>query len=173
MPAEIRNEVWKLVLGGKVYRSNLKGTFLSLPTEPKNAMALLRTCRQIYSEAAIMPLALTIFSVGSVREAMRSFNKLKLSQRKQITTLQFTIFWPTRVPDLMALCFAINRSGLLDSLLALRELRILVYSVQDPVVTREIVEETVYEHLKPSIQDMPFAVKVDHTHQGLSAHLNL
>lgn len=119
-----------------------------------------------------MPLALTIFSVGSVQEAERSFKRFKPNQRKQITTLQFTVYWPHMVMELVELCFAVHHSVLFDSLLALRELRILVFSVQDPVVTREKVEETVYEHLKPSIQDMSFAVKVDHTHQRWCDYVN-
>jgi len=166
MPAEIRNAIWKLVLGGKEYRSDWKARFYPSPTEPKDVTALLRTCRQIYSEAAIMPLALTIFSVRCVREAERSLKKFKPNQRKQITTLQFPVSWPHMDMYLGELCSAVHRSALLRSLSALQELRILVLSVQDPVVTREKVEEAVYEHSKPSIQDMPFAVKVDHTHQG-------
>jgi len=113
-----------------------------------------------------MPLALTIFSVDDVREAEKSIKKLKPNQRKQITTLQFTISWPHVDIQLGTLCFAVRHLALFHSLSALRELRILVLSVQDPVVTREKVEEAVYEHLKPIIQGMPFAVKVDHTHQG-------
>jgi len=172
MPAEIRNAIWKLVLGGKVYRSHWKGRFYPSPTEPKDATALLRTCRQIYSEAAIMPLALTIFSVDNVRAAERSIKKFKPNQRKQITTLQFTVPWPHMDMYLGELCFAVHRSALFRSLSALQELRILVLSVQDPAVTREKVEEAVHEHLRPSIQDVPFAVKVDHTHQGWGDYVN-
>ena len=166
MPAEIRNQIWKLALGGKLYRSNYQGIFRPSPTEPKNATALLRTCRQIYSETATMPLALTIFSIGSCRELGRSLKKFKPNQRKQITTVQFTVSWPHMDMHLEELCFAVHTFALFRSLSALQELRILVLSVQDPVVTREKVEEAVYEHSKPSIQDMPLAVKVDHTHQG-------
>ena len=120
-----------------------------------------------------MALALTIFSIGCVREAERSIKKFKPNQRKQITTLQFTVHWPYMDMQLRALCSAVHDSVHFHSLLALRELRILVFSVPDPVGTREVVEETVYEHLKPSIQDMPFAVKVDHTHQGWNDYMSL
>jgi len=172
MPAEIRNKIWKLVLGGKLYESDWTLGFYSPPTEPEDATALLRTCRQIYSETAIMPLALGTFSVESVREAARSLKKLKPSQRKQITNLQFTVRWPHIDWQLGTLCFALHSYALFRSLSALRELRILVLSVKDPVVTRQKVEEAVYEHLKPSIQNVPFAVKVDYTHQRWSDYVN-
>jgi len=171
MPAEIRNKIWKLVLGGKLYQSDWTLGFYP-PTEPENATALLRTCRQIYSETAIMPLALTTFSVGSVWEAEKSLKKFKPNLRKQITTLQITVYWPCMTTELMDSCVAVCHSKLLVSLLTLQELQILVYSVPDLGVTREKVEEAVYEHLTPRIQDMPFAVKVDHTHQGWSGYVN-
>jgi len=161
------------VLGGKLYRSSWKGRFHPSPTEPKNATALLRTCRQIYSETATMPLALTIFSLDYVRETKKSLAKFKPNQRKQITTLQFTISWPSLVMELMDICLAVHHCMLFGSLLGLRELRIMVFPVPDPVVTREKLEEIVYEHLNPSIQNMPFAVKVHHNHQGWSVYRNL
>ncbi|KAI4631503.1 uncharacterized protein J4E87_002208 [Alternaria ethzedia] len=171
MPAEIRNKIWKLVLGGKLYESDWTLGFCSPPTEPEDATALLRTCRQIYSETAIMPLALTTFSAETVREAARSLKKLKPSQRKQITTLQLTVYWHSMPTELELFCLGIRHSKHFRSLLALREVRIMVYSVPDLDGTREKVE-AMYEHLKPSIQDMPFAVKVDYTHQRWRDYLN-
>ena len=172
MPAKIRNKIWKLVLGGKLYRSSWTLGFHPLSTESEDATALLRTCRQIYSETAIMTLALGTFSGRSVGEAERSLRKFKPNLRKQITTLLFTVYWNYMVGELRDLCFAVRHPVQFQSLLALPELRIIVFSVPDAVGTREKVEEAVYEHLNPSIQDMPFAVKVDHTHQGWSDYLN-
>lgn len=171
VPAEIRNQIWKLVLGGKLYRSSWSFGFHPSPTGPKHNTALLRTCRQIYSETAIMPLALGTFSVDCIREAKRSLKKFKATQCKQITTLKLTVYWNNMTGGIMEFCFAVRHSKYFRSLLALREVRVLVFSVPDLDGTREKAE-AVYEHLKPRIQDMPFAVKVDYTHQRWSDYLN-
>jgi len=163
MPAEIRNTVWKLVLGGKLYKTDARGKFYPSLAEPKNATALLRTCRQIYSETAIMPLALTVFSTSSVQRAKRSFGRFKLRQRKQITILQFDIVSPESVIELTKFFFVRNKFILADSLPALQELRVEVYSAQDPIMTRERTEEAVHEYLEPSIRGMSVEVKVHQT----------
>ncbi|KAI4916532.1 hypothetical protein J4E85_010187 [Alternaria conjuncta] len=136
--------------------------------EPKNATALLRTCRQIYSETAIMPLALTVFSISSVQRAKRSFGRFKLRQRKQITILQFDIVSPESVIELTEFFFVRNKFMLADSLPALQELRVEVYSAQDPIMTREKTEEAVHEYLEPSIREMSVEVKVHQTNRPWS-----
>lgn len=44
-------------------------------------MALLRTCRQVYAEAALMPLTLTIFTTDYIPYAARDLRKLKSTLR--------------------------------------------------------------------------------------------
>ncbi|KAF1840524.1 uncharacterized protein K460DRAFT_411107 [Cucurbitaria berberidis CBS 394.84] len=97
LPPEIRNNIWKQVLGGKVFRAGHIGAHgrskLSVsPTEPANTMALLQTCRQIYAEAAQMPLLLSIFSFSRMRHVSYYLKKtLKPHQRKLITSIQFEV----------------------------------------------------------------------------------
>jgi hypothetical protein len=57
-------------------------------------MALLRTCRQIYAEAALMPLTLNTFSFKTMYEIRRAFQNLKAHQRKQVTAVDFEIRGP-------------------------------------------------------------------------------
>lgn len=92
LPPEIRNKIWQYVLGGKLIRvEDQKGSryakFSSSPSEPDNAMALLRTCRQVYAEAALMPLLLNTFSFDYITVV----KKLKLRQRKHIASIRFNL----------------------------------------------------------------------------------
>ncbi|KAF7671513.1 hypothetical protein GT037_010325 [Alternaria burnsii] len=88
LPPEIRNIIWKLVLGGKVYRTWLCGQIGSSPTHTTNAMALLRTCRQVYAEAAIVPLTLTMFSTdypSNIDDIIMASRKLDFKNQKAST----------------------------------------------------------------------------------------
>ncbi|KAI4613174.1 hypothetical protein J4E83_007586 [Alternaria metachromatica] len=87
----------------------------------------------------------------------------KLRQRKQITILQFDIVSPESVIELTKFFFVRNKFILADSLPALQELRVEVYSAQDPIMTRERTEEAVHEYLEPSIRGMSVEVKVHQT----------
>ncbi|KAI4707576.1 hypothetical protein J4E89_007681 [Alternaria sp. Ai002NY15] len=92
----------------------------------------------------------------------------KLRQRKQITILQFDIVSPESVIELTKFFFVRNKFILADSLPALQELRVEVYSAQDPIMTREKTEDAVHEYLEPSIREMSVEVKVHQTHRPWS-----
>lgn len=96
LPTEIRNTIWMHVLGGKTYRAmgfsgrEVSQTYKFAPSaaEPRNGMALLRTCRQIYSETALYPMKSATFTYGHIVYLKRSIKSLKPYQRRQITHLQ-------------------------------------------------------------------------------------
>jgi len=108
-----------------------------------------------------MPLALTGFSVDSVFEAKKSLRKLKPHQREQITILHFEFSEPHMVKGLHESYFKEESFVLGDSLPALRELRICVFSAQDSIMTREETEKAAHECPKPVMQDLSVAVKVE------------
>jgi hypothetical protein len=63
LPAELRNEIWKLALGGRIFEVYCwpsycpKRMATMILNRCKNFSCLLRTCRQIYHEARLIPLA--------------------------------------------------------------------------------------------------------------------
>lgn len=63
LPAEIRNIIFRYALSGVEYKikedDNL--SMRNIVTQP-DALALLAVCRQIYSETALLPFSLNIFS---------------------------------------------------------------------------------------------------------------
>jgi hypothetical protein len=164
MPAEIRNEIWKFALGGKEYKAGWSGRFCPLPTESKNAAALLRTCRQIYAEAALMPLTLATFSVSSIHQAKKALGKLKPHQRKQIRVFQFLCPTPDRVATLSCWEYNPYKFSLGRSLPNLQALHVRIFEAED-TSTFNTNEEKVREYLKPSMQYMSVAVNLEHTSQ--------
>ncbi|KAH7408273.1 hypothetical protein DE146DRAFT_629203 [Phaeosphaeria sp. MPI-PUGE-AT-0046c] len=91
LPAEIRNTIWKYTLGGKTmrpvysYRSRLN--FVPKPSERINTFALLRTCRQIYAEGALIPYTESIFSVEYMADVTRAFRRFRKHQLGHIREL--------------------------------------------------------------------------------------
>ncbi|KAG9201527.1 hypothetical protein G6514_005534 [Epicoccum nigrum] len=65
LPAEIRNIIWRYALGGKTFVATDKWeTDFKLSRsskDPENGTALLRTCRQLFLEAACYPITLGSF----------------------------------------------------------------------------------------------------------------
>lgn len=96
LPPEVRNCIWAHALGNSMiqayhrrwtrsYRLRLK------PPNRANAMSLLRTCRQIYQETAILPFKLNTFTMSSAYNIQALETRLKPYQRAQITSLQFEV----------------------------------------------------------------------------------
>jgi hypothetical protein len=64
LPAELRAAIWDYALGGQIFKlkhspfaaSEWDAKLVPSNAEPMKSMALLRTCRQIYSETASFPL---------------------------------------------------------------------------------------------------------------------
>ena len=91
LPPEIRNSIWAYVLGGKVLRPMLARpnyrtfSLVLSQAESKDPTALLRVCRQVYAETALLPLSLAICSFRDIWCARVALKRLKAYQRKQIT----------------------------------------------------------------------------------------
>lgn len=151
LPAEIRNEIWKYALGGKVYRgvfddSKAPSTKLSLPrTEPANAAALLRTCRQIYAETALMLCSLNKFSFDFAADVCVGVRKLKPIQRRQITAIQLELLCPAGDPA--RLCKMLDRDMYMPSksfvtrLPCLKKICVSVFGAETGAIGEEEMEE--------------------------------
>ncbi|KAI8940334.1 hypothetical protein NX059_004027 [Plenodomus lindquistii] len=93
LPAEIRNAIWEFALGGLLLRpliTSQRGRRRELrvsPAEP-NGVSLLCVCRQIYAEAATMPLALSIISCDLWNPVPTMKRLLKPHQHKHVTSVQ-------------------------------------------------------------------------------------
>jgi hypothetical protein len=55
LPAEIRNQIYKYVLGGNVY-------YVESFWRPNNKLSVLWSCQQIYAEAKLLPYSCNTFS---------------------------------------------------------------------------------------------------------------
>jgi hypothetical protein len=96
LPAEVRNQIWEFALGGMTFRqqslSQSKKILLrNSPRDTKNATALLRVCRQVFAETALLLYQLNNFSLPyywsvSISTALR---RLRAHQRRQIKKIQF------------------------------------------------------------------------------------
>jgi hypothetical protein len=71
LPAELRTHIWNLTLGGGVFEiycwrsCNRERAATSVLNPQRNFAALLRTCRQIYIEARLIPLKRNAFQIDS------------------------------------------------------------------------------------------------------------
>jgi hypothetical protein len=122
-------------------------------------MALLRTCRQVYAEAAVMPLTLTIFTTDYLLYGARDLRKLKPHQRRLITIFQVNISRPTNIHPLFLYFPLITKL-----LPCLQDLHIRLFEVLD-TSTQKANEERIREYLEPGIQNKPITVKIEQTDQ--------
>lgn len=96
LPTEIRQEIWKYVLGGKTYLAScFSGRYYSesyrfapSTAEPRKGMSLLRTCRQIYSEAVLYPLREATFAYHNLTYLKRSIKGLRPYHLNNITHIR-------------------------------------------------------------------------------------
>ncbi|KAF3001929.1 hypothetical protein E8E13_006786 [Curvularia kusanoi] len=95
LPPEIRDSIWRYALGNKVflakYNTRGKGRFVPSKSESNDSVALLRTCRQVYSEAATHHLTLGWFVFDEYWAVQRSFGAMKPWQRKQIKQIRLSV----------------------------------------------------------------------------------
>ena len=95
LPPEIRNHIWTYTLNNtmiQIYsiRSNSYKLLLK-PSDRNNPMALLRTCRQIYYETAILPYKLNTITVGTVHRLTALVRHLRPYQYTRITSLELQL----------------------------------------------------------------------------------
>ncbi|KAF9699607.1 hypothetical protein EKO04_002190 [Ascochyta lentis] len=93
LPTEIRNRIWEYALGGKTFMAirfdnPWRYKFIPSASEPSNGAALLRTCRQIYSETALYPSRFGTFACTNPRDLKQSAKGLKTYHRRQVMRLR-------------------------------------------------------------------------------------
>jgi hypothetical protein len=99
LPPEIRCRIWEYVLTGKTLRSvrlDLKGGrtvdwMIPPMSERTHGMDLLRTCRQIYTETALLPYKSNTFTFAYYRMIEIDLRYLKTFQRAEITKIQVQV----------------------------------------------------------------------------------
>jgi tRNA U54 and U55 pseudouridine synthase Pus10 len=127
-------------------------------------MALLRTCRQIYAESALVPLMSTMFSFRYVDHAGRVLRMFKAHQRKHITTIEFQMFHPNHDYSLCEGTFLNSRVSLPKLLPGLKELHVRVFCV--PSLEENDTQKTeakLQQLLNPQVEGMEVDIKVEET----------
>ncbi|KAF2132694.1 hypothetical protein P153DRAFT_363982 [Dothidotthia symphoricarpi CBS 119687] len=165
LPPELRNRIWSHVLGGKIFRASYqrpgqKYKLRSPPTEPDNCMSLLQTCRQIYSEGALMPLSLNTFTIESPRCMKRLQKCLKEYQRKQIVSIQLELEVLNYSAWFDPWYFEYYKISIPVIFPGLRQLRVLVLSPSANDTSFQEAEGHVRDQLGPLIQGMPSPVNI-------------
>ncbi|KAF2030008.1 hypothetical protein EK21DRAFT_66407 [Setomelanomma holmii] len=96
LPPELRNKIWRYVLGGNVLRwtlvsssrYSLKYRMAPPPGQIILGLDLLRTCRQIYAETALLPYQLNTFACTEYAGIKGELQYLQPFQRSHIAKLQ-------------------------------------------------------------------------------------
>ncbi|KAI4613172.1 hypothetical protein J4E83_007584 [Alternaria metachromatica] len=101
LPAEIRSIIWKLAIGNPIirpawggpikplrYRSVFEERASEFPA-PRHRFALLRVCRQIYSEAAAYSRQISVFRFYNFGSLQYWLNHATSAQRKAVQKVQF------------------------------------------------------------------------------------
>ncbi|KAF2830992.1 hypothetical protein CC86DRAFT_272702, partial [Ophiobolus disseminans] len=96
LPSEIRNKIWHLVLGGKLIRDTRYGirdhsVLMLRPCEREKPFELLRTCRQIYAETALLPFSANTFSWNLSNQMKSSLSAFRKFQGNQLREVQFEL----------------------------------------------------------------------------------
>lgn len=134
-------------------------------------MALLRTCRQAYAEAALMPLTLTTFTTHHFLYTAKALRKLKPHQRRLITFFQIEVHHPATINQLLRYLSPSSRLYLTKLLPCLQDLHIRLFEVLD-TSTQKANEERIRKWLELGIQDKPINVKVEQTAEKWTINVN-
>lgn len=133
LPPEIRDRIWRYALGGKTFVGVglWESTYRFGPSkaDPENGAALLRTCRQIYSETALHLPRLGNFVYATFSALKRSARKLKRYQHNQV--IQLCLSCPD-VTDTLIVYKLRDRRGVLENFFpALEQIELLIHAVPD------------------------------------------
>ncbi|KAF1932425.1 uncharacterized protein M421DRAFT_89710 [Didymella exigua CBS 183.55] len=139
LPTEIRDYIWKHILGGQTYLAMCfsgmyySGSYRFAPSaaEPRNRMALLRTCRQVYSEAVLYALNNATFAYKDLAYLKRSVKSLGTYQRKQVTHLRLDCQGPNYPAWKYASKLTGSELDLNKTFPALTRITVLVHQVTD------------------------------------------
>jgi hypothetical protein len=183
LPTEIRQEIWKYVLGGKTYLATCFGgryysgdyKFAPSAAETCNGMVLLRTCRQIYSEAVLYPFIKATFAYHNLTYLMRSVQALRPYQRKLVTQLRIDCRRQNHTPG-------VEESGLLSDheteikklFPAVAHITVLIHGITDADRSFddqpfEASVEMVSPHFRKLIETTRATLVVGSTHDEIEA----
>jgi hypothetical protein len=107
------------IRGGKQKRQLKPAT-----TEHEHALALLRTCRQIYAETALVPYKSSIVTIDVWNSIKKQLRCLKSFQSVQIEDIQIEV----HKPESIVLKLQILKDKTLNLLPGLKRIRMLVFN---------------------------------------------
>jgi hypothetical protein len=145
LPAEIRGRIWAYAIGGVTlrshptnpYRRTWKHQFKLSPDDYPHGMGLLRVCRQIYSEAAFLPLKLGSLYLDNIDydwkgHAKSAISRLKPFQQKQVKMVQLGLSGITDVSQVYTQQMITEDIWpRIRKLAFVEEIRVLFYSLCD------------------------------------------
>lgn len=161
LPPEIRNRIWEYTFGHNVYEV-LAGhdrvrrpSIIRLSYGSSTGLALLQSCRQIYSEAALMPLHLSTFVFDSTSKIMRATSQFTKRQRKHIRHIRFD----TTSQDFGGAAWFITSKMIKTAELfpSLKSIQIVVYDANSPwfqSTTFAVAEASIRRCLASLSQDL-------------------
>jgi hypothetical protein len=125
-------------------------------------MALLLSCRQIYTDVVSMPLVLNTFSFEHLRSMESALRKLEPRQREQITCVQINLIRPSLDEVYQLLGVEFNHKGITISRIfrGLQEIRVYIFQLPDGEEAVQDVEATVRENLAPQLGSSEVSVSV-------------
>jgi hypothetical protein len=155
LPPELRDRIWGFAIGAHVLRvvytnSPANKTVVKIQPpfkENRNTLALLRTCRQIYSETALLPYKSSTYSCDLWQPLSHGLRHMKRFQRAQIEDLQVELDlpWSRNPVRIQELC--VDKLAILPGL---KRVRILAF--RDKYVLEHELEEsreTIRNSLEP------------------------
>lgn len=93
LPPEIRNKIWTIALGDMIFIPNrdwFARPYLWVAANPprNHRLALLRTCRQVFCETALIPYKINTFIVPRYIKLRSFLRRMKTAHRRAVSTLQ-------------------------------------------------------------------------------------
>jgi hypothetical protein len=137
LPPELRYLIWKYVLGGQTLQfrfvkkksSNMEGMVPPI-SERANGLDLLRVCRQVYAETALVPYTANIFAFYSWSYIKYDLIRLKNFQRREIMDIQLEVYSPSGLfaaQDMSEAEATKSRQLLATQLPALKRIHIIIF----------------------------------------------
>lgn len=161
LPPEIRNRIWEYTLGHNTFRfgrtRGRKARSILAPDEPGINVAILRGCRQIYSETALMPIQLNTLAFLRIRDVV---GRLRRHQQKQVTTIRFEVplisCWHDTICSWKPECI------LAWAFPALNRIEFYLYNLSHPAnrVTLENAERGIRQHYEQFLADTSVRITV-------------
>ncbi|USP77114.1 uncharacterized protein yc1106_04388 [Curvularia clavata] len=166
LPPEIRNIIWGLLLGGRVLRhmfgasesfGSLRNHHLEVP--------LLRVCRQVYAETALIPLKQNLFSFHRETGLRTCYRMLKRHLFNHITSVQFELSITPGVNVETACTILYERMCKMLQQQFPVGLKVLTARIFSCALVDRVIEEIGVDHVRKAIEhaapDMCVKVRVE------------